>query len=691
MKNHCITKSFVPWLSFGLCAALVAGVAPARAQDDDDDRIGFERTPPRLSFIDGDASFWRSGAEDWTQARVNTALAAGDELYTDDRANLELQIGPRAFARAGEKTQLGLTGLEPDFLQLRVTTGHVSLDLRSLKTGQTIELDTPNAAFSVEHSGYYRVEVEGDTTTFTSRRGGRAHVTPATGESTDVSASEQVVVSGTDAPQIESYAAPELDAWDRWNYARTDDQLDAVSARYVPLGVYGADDLDHHGDWRVLPTYGAVWVPRHVAVGWAPYSTGRWIFDPYYGWTWVDDAPWGWAPYHYGRWVHVSGYWGWCPGALVVRPLYAPALVAFFGGGGFSVGVTIGQPHIGWVALGWGEPLVPWWGPAHFREHAHWAGWRGPRVVNQVVVKHKTVYKANQINIYENAGVRDAVVEVDRDHFGRHSGKEAGFTRARAGKLSPLHGDINVKPDRTSLVANVGPAKRPPQEGRNRSVVATREPRLDPEPQLEPRRAPKGDQARSTQRAEPGAPELLAPARVAQPPHEGKRREVSRRAPFGTQSESERRMPPPPPRFQKPEAERGSKQPTQRRHATPPEQTQRSDAGQAVPPPKTRERARPERSEPAQPEERATRTRPERGAPSIGHERAAPPPRDLPGEPANRVYRAQRPERQSEAQRESMPRAERSHEDRPQKGDGGGAREERDPQREHQRDPQRAR
>ena len=380
-----MSKTSSRWIAAALCAGLLASAAPARAEDDE--ALGFERTPPRLSFTDGEVSFLRPGADDWTPARVNTALAAGDELYTAESANLELQIGARAFARAGENTQLGLTSLEPDFLQLRVTSGHVSLDLRSLKTGQTFEIDTPNAAFTVERSGYYRVEVDGETTTFTSRRGGRATVTPASGESATIAASEQVVVSGTDAPQVETYAAPELDAWDRWNYARTDDQLDAVSARYVPSGVYGANDLDHYGDWRVVPTYGAVWVPRRVAVGWAPYSTGRWIYDPYYGWTWVDDAPWGWAPYHYGRWVHLSGYWGWCPGPIVARPYYAPALVAFYGGGGFSVGVTIGTPYVGWVALGWGEPLVPWWGPARFRGHPRWAGWGGPRVVNNVAYR----------------------------------------------------------------------------------------------------------------------------------------------------------------------------------------------------------------------------------------------------------------------------------------------------------------
>ena len=45
-----------------------------------------------------------------------------------------------------------------------------------------------------------------------------------------------------------------------------------------------------YGRWRVVPTYGRVWVPE-VPPTWAPYSTGQWLWDSYYGWTWVDDAP----------------------------------------------------------------------------------------------------------------------------------------------------------------------------------------------------------------------------------------------------------------------------------------------------------------------------------------------------------------------------------------------------------------
>jgi hypothetical protein len=446
-----MSHRFGGWIALAGLAGLLVAAGSARAISQD--ALGFERTPPRLSFVDGEVSFFRPGAKDWGPASVNTALAAGDELYAAEAANLEIQIASRAYVRAGENTQLSLGSLEPDFIQLRVTEGHVSLDLRAVKASQTLEIDTPNAAFTIERSGYYRVEVTKDTTTFITRRGGRASVMPASGVPAALAASEQVVISGLDAPVLETYAAPALDAWDRWNYARTDDQLDAVSARYVPAGVYGVDELDRAGTWRVVPTYGPIWVPRGVAAGWTPYSTGRWMYDSYYGWTWVDAAPWGWAPYHYGRWVHVSGYWGWAPGPVVVRPYYAPALVAFFGGGGLSIGFSLGGPQVGWVALGWGEPIVPWWGRAGVRGVPRWAGWAGPRVVNNVTINRKTVVHAHDIRDYRNTRVRNAFVAVDRKHFGRHPVAKSRIAAARADKFTPARGDLDLRPGRQSLDA----------------------------------------------------------------------------------------------------------------------------------------------------------------------------------------------------------------------------------------------
>jgi hypothetical protein len=651
-------------LRAALCAVLLMSGTAVRAVDED--AAGFERTPPRLSFMDGDVSFWRPGAQDWAPARVNTPLAAGDQLYSAEGANLEVQIGSRAFVRAAESTQLGFTSLEPDFLQIRVTDGHVSLDLRSVTAGQTIEVDTPNAAFQIERSGYYLVEVEADTTTFTTRRGGRASLTPSSGEPVLIASSEQVVVRGGETPQVETYAAPELDAWDRWNYQRTDEQLDAVSARYVPSGVYGVDDLDQYGDWRVVPTYGAMWVPRGVPAGWAPYSTGTWMYDPFYAWTWVDTAPWGWAPYHYGRWVNVSGFWGWCPGPLVSHAYYAPALVAFYGGGGLSIGVTFGTPRVGWVALGWGEPLVPWWGPPHFREHAHWAGWGGPRYVNNVIVQHNTVVNVHEINVYQNAHVHDAIVAVDRKHFGRGDHEEAHFTRGKPDGWKPLRGDLDAKPDRSSLVAAHGPARRPPNDVWQRRVIATREPRLDRAPELEAPRA-KGKKPEVAV-----APEVTPPARVVGSPGEGASRhiEASKRPPFGRDGAAERQMPPPPPRFrreasraempaggmpQAPEPGRGSAHEAPAPPRTAPEHEQAAPrAGAPAPPPVPHE---PQMQPPGRGEGRGRRgAEPQMGAPGGA--------RELPGEPANRVYR----ERHGAMSRGAEPPAQRMPDAAPQRG-----------------------
>ena len=136
------------------------------------------RTPARISYTDGEASFWRPGAPEWSRAAINTPLAPGDELATSTRGTLELQVGPRSFVRAWTDTQLGLSSQEPDFLQFKVTAGHASFDLRALDPGETVEVDTPNSAITIDHPGYYRVEIAGERTAITTRRGGRATTGP---------------------------------------------------------------------------------------------------------------------------------------------------------------------------------------------------------------------------------------------------------------------------------------------------------------------------------------------------------------------------------------------------------------------------------------------------------------------------------------------------------------------------------
>src|SRR5688572_15817343 len=129
-----------------LALALLVGAAPSsRAAEPPSESDTVGPTPARLRYTHGEVSFWRPGAQDWAPAEINTPLAPGDELSTGSQGDLELQVGTQAFVRAWGDTQLGLVSQEPSLLQLKATTGHVSLDLWSLPSGRTVQLDTPHA------------------------------------------------------------------------------------------------------------------------------------------------------------------------------------------------------------------------------------------------------------------------------------------------------------------------------------------------------------------------------------------------------------------------------------------------------------------------------------------------------------------------------------------------------------------
>lgn len=689
MNWHCIKAGL-------LALALLASSAATGA--DDSASSAMELTPPRLSYIEGRVSFWRQGAEDWAPARVNTPLAESDALYTGERSTVEIQIGPRAFLRAREKTRFGLGDMERDFVQITLTAGEVSLDLRALPHGVTVELGTPNALFTIERPGYYRAEVVEDATHFMTRRGGRAILLVAERPPQIIAPSEEVIVRGATAPVIETYVAPPPDSWDQWNYARTDHETEALSARYVSPGVYGVGALDDWGTWRVVPSYGSVWVPNTVAPGWAPYSSGSWMWDPTYGWTWVDEAPWGWAPFHYGRWVFINGYWAWAPGPVIARAVYAPALVAFFGlGHDLSVRIGIGLPAIGWVALGWGEPLRPWWGRPGFIGVPWWGGWGGPRVVNHIVIDRSSAVNVNTI-VYEHTRTPRAHIAASLQQFGHGPIRGTQFSPPHPREIEPIHDTHPVRPGPASAVPGRGDAVRPPAALSDRPVFTTRPPRQAPlpwhppaarqpapEPRVivppkrierierpdaevvlprpsfgeqgrerqrpplaprfdEPRRAPPNAEPRVQQRSAP--PAAAAPPPVSRPPSSvpppaSAPPPASRTAPSVSPPAS---APPPVSRAIPPAPPPAGPVPSEKRPApfaappanVPPRETRPAPPGVGVAPPVGR---------PAAPGAAAPEGRPVPRSPSSAgaplqpqpQHQAAPPPRALPGRPANEI------------------------------------------------------
>ncbi|HEY5290668.1 MAG TPA: DUF6600 domain-containing protein, partial [Caulobacteraceae bacterium] len=154
-----------------------------------------------------------------------------------------------------------------------------------------------------------------------------------------------LVYAGYDPEIVEAQDAS-IDDWARERESREHwDQQAAFSPSLT-----GYDDLANSGQFVDTPDYGTVWFPANVPDDWAPYRYGHWAYVAPWGYTWIDDQSWGFAPFHYGRWTQVDGRWGWIPGERDQQPVYAPALVAFIGGEGASVG---------WIPLGPDEEYRP--------------------------------------------------------------------------------------------------------------------------------------------------------------------------------------------------------------------------------------------------------------------------------------------------------------------------------------------
>ena len=264
-------------------------------------------------------------------------------------------------------------------LALFVAQGSVTLRVRVLDASESVRIDVPNAQLSLTRAGQYRIEVDADRTrTRVVVREGEAIVITA-GREQQVLPGQTAIVSGATGALVDVRNGFSSDALDGWS-AQRDRRYDrARNSGYVSPQMIGQADLEQHGAWSSYPEYGSVWFPSSVPSEWAPYRFGRWTWVSGWGWTWVDDAPWGYAPFHYGRWVFVGSRWGWAPGGFVARPLWSPAMVGWIGGPGLSVSVSVGGPVFGWVPLGWGEPLMPWWNNC---SHRCWTRLNRPFAVN---------------------------------------------------------------------------------------------------------------------------------------------------------------------------------------------------------------------------------------------------------------------------------------------------------------------
>lgn len=447
----------------------------------------------RLSHVEGEAAVYADPELGWESARVNLSLTSENSVWTEPGALAEVRFAGTAL-RLGETTQLDIVRLDDREFRGHLPRGTLAVRILGLDRGDAWTIGTPDARFQLTEKGRYRVDAdpgraESRLTVFS----GSARLEVVGGAIT-VEAGRSVRVMGGERPRYEFEAAYSV-SLDDWALARDHRFEEREAARYVPPEVTGWEDLDDYGVWRNEPEYGAVWFPTRVEVGWAPYRHGRWTWVRPWGWTWVDDAPWGYAPFHYGRWVYVGDRWGWYPGRYTSRPVWAPALVGWIGGSGWSVSISTGPASV----LGW-YPLSP------YDNYQPWYSANTVYVtnVNRIVLPPRH----DRDRRYDRRGDR----RDDRNGY-RHDNRDRGATvvpRDRFGSRGPVQGIVAPIPRETIAAQPVVPGA---------SVLPTRNEwrsRVRPADAATPGFTPRAPAAPSAAPVIP-APAPAAPSRVVRP------------------------------------------------------------------------------------------------------------------------------------------------------------------------------
>ncbi|MGC1185951.1 MAG: DUF6600 domain-containing protein [Candidatus Acidiferrales bacterium] len=442
----------------------------------------------RLDFVQGSVSFQPAGGgdNDWVAAEVNRPLTTGDQLWADTDGQVEMEVDSTTV-RMDHNTGVSYLNLSDSLIQLQVSAGSVIVHLPQLDPNNSFEVDAPNLAFSLLQPGTYQIDVDPDKdVTVVTVVNGEGQVTGG-GRSWNITADQQATFTGTDTLDYTLADADSLpqSAFQQWSAQRDAAENQAAPDQYVSPEMTGSEDLDTYGSWTPEADYGAVWFPTGVAVGWAPYRFGHWVWIAPWGWTWVESEPWGFAPFHYGRWAAFGGRWGWVPGPVVVgvRPVYAPALVAWVGGTpGFSFSVAIGGGGgIGWFALGPREVFMP-----TYRVSETYM--TRVNVTNTVVDRNAVidVYHNNARNItYANEHVQGGVTVVSHNTFvsGGNVSRNVVNVPDRDLASAPVNrAGPAAEPTRASTIGGAQVAThRPPANVASRPTVAVHTPPAQPQ------------------------------------------------------------------------------------------------------------------------------------------------------------------------------------------------------------------
>ena len=298
----------------------------------------------RLGEFDGAVEVQLRAADQWMPAERNLPLPESAWLRTGAASRLEIELDEGSAWRLGPDSQGEISDYSRLSTGQRVTL--LSLDHGlAYFTGQAerkdvLMLAVPGAQVTLSRAARVRLEAEETWSQISVIEGVVRFSSPAA--EIDLREGQTTRVEPAHPARFFLYKEVASMESDHWSEARDKALAVSPSAGHVNQR-YGLVDLDTAGTWTQTEILGAVWKPKVIPAGWAPYRNGRWRWYDALGYTWVSDDPWGWLPYHYGRWTRMENL-GW---------VWAPARTAVFKPG--EVYWLYGAKLAGWGPLAPGE------------------------------------------------------------------------------------------------------------------------------------------------------------------------------------------------------------------------------------------------------------------------------------------------------------------------------------------------
>lgn len=271
----------------------------------------------RITVIEGRLERFDPETEEWIVTVPDAPVGANDQLYAGSGVRAEILIPNNTLMRIGEEAEVRFVALTEQLTEIDLFSGTARLCNNS--SGTDISAVTSFGRISVPPRASVDVYIGENSVEILSLDGSAHFIDDQSGVRHEIIAGSPslLVFSNRIMPGSGSVNR----GWNAWNSDR--DALWAERRRipgesrdYLPLSLHDeAYILNTFGSWHSVyyeNDYYRFWRPRHVDIGWSPFSAGMWTT-----WrgdrVWIPREPFGYVTHHYGNWVHVQGTWYWAP------------------------------------------------------------------------------------------------------------------------------------------------------------------------------------------------------------------------------------------------------------------------------------------------------------------------------------------------------------------------------------------